>query len=89
MPLLLWGGSCEALPGGSFVRVGLMLIVEYCWNVFPSTHSSSLVLLAAHLVILAAMWSSKQPPATNKGAALENYKYHRRTSRRVRVRKSD
>ena len=89
LPLLLWGGSCEALPGGSFVRVGLMLIVEYCWNVFPSTHASSLVLLAAHLVILAAMWSSKQPPATNKGAALENYKYHRRTSQRVRVRKSD
>ena len=69
LPLLLWGGSCESLPGGSATRVALMVAVERCWNVFPSTPTSSLVLLAAHGVILGGIWTSKQPPATTSGVA--------------------
>ena len=69
LPLLLWGGSSESLPGGSATRVALMVAVERCWNVFPSTPTSSLVLLAAHGVILGGIWTSKQPPATTSGVA--------------------
>ena len=69
LPLLLWGGSCESLPGGSATRIALMVAVEHCWNVFPSTPTSSLVLLAAHGVILGGIWTSKQPPATTSGVA--------------------
>jgi alpha-1,3-mannosyltransferase len=33
-------------------RVALLVIIELCWNVYPSTTPSSLALLAAHLVLL-------------------------------------
>lgn len=38
LPLLLWRSN---MPGGAPVRLALMLVVEYCWNVFPSTPTSS------------------------------------------------
>ena len=41
-------------------RVALMVAVEHCWNVFPSTPTSSLVLLAAHGVVLGGIWTSKR-----------------------------
>jgi len=43
------------------VRLGLLGVIEYCWNRYPSTDKSSLTLLAAHSVVFAAtVWST--PP---------------------------
>uniref|UniRef100_A0A453E252 Uncharacterized protein n=1 Tax=Aegilops tauschii subsp. strangulata TaxID=200361 RepID=A0A453E252_AEGTS len=39
-------------------RIILFVIVELCWNVYPSTSYSSLLLLFAHLFILFGLWSS-------------------------------
>ena len=49
---------------------------------------SSLALLAAHGVILGSIWTSKQPPATTKGAAVDAGE-HRRGARRRTTRKSE
>ena len=63
IPLLLWR-SGSSLPGGAAVKLGIMLAVEYCWNVFPSTPRSSGILFVAHVVLFAAVWFSKPPPPT-------------------------
>ena len=65
-----------------------MAAVEVCWNVFPSTPTSSLALLAAHGVILGSIWTSKQPPATTKEVAVDAGE-HRRGARRRTTRKSE
>ena len=43
--------------------LALLLAVEYCWNVFPSTPASSGLLAAAHATVFAALWFSTPPPA--------------------------
>ena len=43
--------------------LALLLLVEYCWNVFPSTPASSGLLAAAHTTVFAALWFSTPPPA--------------------------
>lgn len=53
LPFLLWK---TRFP--TFVRVILFLAVELCWNIYPSTAYSSLLLLFIHISILFGLWSS-------------------------------
>ena len=47
VPLLLW---LSQLP--NIVKLILPVVLEWCWNVFPSTDTSSLLLLACHVVLV-------------------------------------
>ena len=40
------------------IRLGLLLAIEYCWNVFPSSVASSSVLFGCHLVMLVGLLRS-------------------------------
>lgn len=51
LPFLLWQ---TRLPVPA--RLALFGTIEYAWNVFPSTAVSSSALLAAHAVLLGALW---------------------------------
>ncbi|XP_006645542.3 dol-P-Man:Man(5)GlcNAc(2)-PP-Dol alpha-1,3-mannosyltransferase [Oryza brachyantha] len=53
LPFLLW-----KTPFPTFVRIILFVGVEICWNIFPSTAYSSLLLLFLHISILVGLWSS-------------------------------
>ncbi|KAM0064596.1 putative dolichyl-P-Man:Man(5)GlcNAc(2)-PP-dolichol alpha-1,3-mannosyltransferase [Helianthus debilis subsp. tardiflorus] len=55
LPYLLW-----RTPFPTVVRLLLFAGVEFCWNVFPSTVYSSLVLLCVHIIILWGLW--RAPP---------------------------
>ncbi|KAL7112705.1 hypothetical protein ACP275_04G019000 [Erythranthe tilingii] len=55
LPYLLW-----RTPFPTWLRLILFVIVEFCWNVFPSNDYSSILLLGAHLTILAGLWMA--PP---------------------------
>lgn len=37
-------------------RLVLFVMVELCWNVYPSNAYSSILLLGAHLIILGGLW---------------------------------
>ena len=54
----------------SIVRVGLWLVIELIWNMFPSTAVSSLSLMACHLGILLALRYQpvKQPSEKARGS---------------------
>jgi alpha-1,3-mannosyltransferase len=53
LPLLLW------LSGHPVVMaIVTLVIVELCWNVYPSTPASSGMLLVHHLGILYSLWTS-------------------------------
>lgn len=56
LPLLLW---CTPLP--TVMRLGLWAAVEVVWNVFPSRPWSSLLLVAAHGVLLAGLLCGRVP----------------------------
>ncbi|KAJ2800908.1 dolichyl-P-Man:Man(5)GlcNAc(2)-PP-dolichol alpha-1,3-mannosyltransferase [Coemansia guatemalensis] len=58
LPFLLYRSRLP-LPA----QLALWLAIEYAWNVYPSTIASSLLLLAAHCVILATIlrWRQLQP----------------------------
>ncbi|CAH9079168.1 unnamed protein product [Cuscuta europaea] len=53
MPYLLWKTSFPTI-----VRLLLFALVELCWNVYPSSIYSSILLLSAHLVILGGLWAA-------------------------------
>eukprot|EP00158_Paraphelidium_tribonemae_P003080 Partr_v1_DN25880_c0_g1_i1_m2560 putative asparagine-linked glycosylation 3, alpha-1,3- mannosyltransferase homolog (S. cerevisiae) len=57
VPFLSYRGF---MAGKSWQRavfvVLFQLVVEYCWNVYPSTALSSSLLLCAHLSLLMALW---------------------------------
>lgn len=50
----------------TIVRVGLWLIIELIWNMFPSTPVSSLSLMACHMGILLALRYQPQPLKPSK-----------------------
>jgi alpha-1,3-mannosyltransferase len=50
LPFLLWQTQ---LPLA--VRVTMLIAIEVCWNVFPASPLSSSVLLACHVLLLAAL----------------------------------
>ncbi|KAF9427098.1 dolichyl-P-Man:Man(5)GlcNAc(2)-PP-dolichol alpha-1,3-mannosyltransferase [Podila epigama] len=59
LPYLLWQTRLPVL-----VRVILLGMIEWSWNVFPATATSSQVLFAAHLTILVGLWVGR--PSSNK-----------------------
>ena len=54
MPFLLWRTELPVLARGI-----ILIAIEWCWNVFPSTVTSSSLLLAAHVLIVGALWFSR------------------------------
>ncbi|CAG8586610.1 9898_t:CDS:2 [Diversispora eburnea] len=55
LPFLLW--HCIKLPVP--FRFLILAVIESCWNVYPSTSESSLLLLICHLIILVGLWNSE------------------------------
>ncbi|KAJ3055088.1 dolichyl-P-Man:Man(5)GlcNAc(2)-PP-dolichol alpha-1,3-mannosyltransferase [Rhizophlyctis rosea] len=53
LPFLLWRTSLPVV-----MRLALLIVIELCWNVFPSTTSSSATLFAAHGTLLLALLAS-------------------------------
>jgi len=52
LPFLAWRTRFPVL-----VKIGLIIAIEYSWNVFPSTPFSSTVLLVANSILLGGVWS--------------------------------
>ncbi|RKO90732.1 glycosyltransferase, partial [Blyttiomyces helicus] len=50
LPYLLWRTRIPVVG-----RLALLITIEVCWNVYPSTTASSLALLASHVVLLAGL----------------------------------
>ncbi|KAI8899241.1 Dolichyl-P-Man:Man(5)GlcNAc(2)-PP-dolichyl mannosyltransferase, family GT58 [Globomyces pollinis-pini] len=55
IPFLLWKTSFPILA-----KLLLFFAIEYCWNVYPSTITSSTILLSSHLLILFGLVISKE-----------------------------
>ncbi|XP_027098454.2 dol-P-Man:Man(5)GlcNAc(2)-PP-Dol alpha-1,3-mannosyltransferase isoform X1 [Coffea arabica] len=53
LPYLLW-----KTPFPTLLRLTLFVVVELCWNVYPSNVYSSLLLLVVHLVVLGGLWTA-------------------------------
>ncbi|KAL6848104.1 hypothetical protein ACP4OV_022232 [Aristida adscensionis] len=53
LPFLLWK-TCFPTP----VRIIIFVGVELCWNIYPSTTYSSLLLLLLHISVLLGLWCS-------------------------------
>ncbi|KZV32360.1 dol-P-Man:Man(5)GlcNAc(2)-PP-Dol alpha-1,3-mannosyltransferase-like [Dorcoceras hygrometricum] len=53
LPYLLWRTTFP-----TWLRLILFITVELCWNIYPSNVYSSLLLLCAHLTILAGLWKA-------------------------------
>lgn len=83
LPLLLWRSS---FPGGSVLRIALLCVIEYCWNVFPSTTNSSALLMGAHVAVISALWFSEPPPALVVGVELGSIAGANGTRRSARMR---
>jgi alpha-1,3-mannosyltransferase len=58
IPLLVYLSSLPRV-----VKVLLPLCIESAWNTFPSTTSSSLLLLACHIILLLGLWTAKEDDA--------------------------
>ncbi|KAI1315641.1 dolichyl-P-Man:Man(5)GlcNAc(2)-PP-dolichol alpha-1,3-mannosyltransferase [Mortierella claussenii] len=56
LPYLLWQTRLPIIA-----RLVLLGVVEWAWNVFPATPTSSALLLASHTVLLAGLWSERAP----------------------------
>lgn len=54
IPFLLWRTELPVMARGI-----ILIAIEWCWNVFPSTNTSSSLLLAAHVLIVGALWLSR------------------------------
>ncbi|EJD53285.1 glycosyltransferase family 58 protein [Auricularia subglabra TFB-10046 SS5] len=52
LPLVAWRTRLPTL-----VKLALLASIEYAWNVYPSTNTSSGILLASHVVLIAGIWS--------------------------------
>jgi alpha-1,3-mannosyltransferase len=48
-------------------KCALLLAIEYCWNVYPSTPFSSGLLHACHAVLLVALWAGGSWGVAKKG----------------------
>ncbi|KAJ3239608.1 dolichyl-P-Man:Man(5)GlcNAc(2)-PP-dolichol alpha-1,3-mannosyltransferase [Chytriomyces hyalinus] len=51
LPYLLFRCKNLVFP----VKIALFFTIEYCWNVYPSTNVSSILLFACHLILLSAL----------------------------------
>ena len=64
LPLMAW--MIDDMP--LLMRIVLIGMVEYSYNVFPATSFSSYVLQSAHFVLMAWLWMGKVP------AIVENFR---------------
>ncbi|CAG8501751.1 10371_t:CDS:2 [Ambispora gerdemannii] len=55
LPFLLW----HSVKIPIVFRFALIGSIEYCWNVYPATSESSLLLLFCHMLVLAGLWSGE------------------------------
>ena len=69
LPFLLHAAGCNV-----FVGVPLFLAHEWCWNVYPSTNTSSMLLVVLLSVILLGVWNNKQIWSTDKAEPLNQVK---------------
>lgn len=53
LPFLIHATNIHPLPG-----VFIFLVHEWCWNVFPSTESSSAVLICSLVMVIAGVWAN-------------------------------
>jgi len=53
LPYLLW-----CTPFSSQTRLLILGVIEYCWNVYPSTDVSSALLHVAHIFLLVGLWNN-------------------------------
>ena len=53
LPFLLW---CTGLP--IVLKLAIWLIIEICWNVYPSTVLSSVSLLLCHIIVVLSLFFS-------------------------------
>ncbi|CAM6104821.1 unnamed protein product [Calypogeia fissa] len=51
LPFLLW-----KTPYPTLVRLAIFAVIELCWNVFPSTMLSSIILQVCHISLLWGLW---------------------------------
>ncbi|KAG0056099.1 Lethal(2)neighbour of tid protein [Gryganskiella cystojenkinii] len=58
LPYLLWQTRLPIL-----IRVLILGLIEYAWNVFPATAQSSGILFASHMVLLAGLWVGRSEPS--------------------------
>lgn len=56
LPYLLWK-TCLPIP----LRFFIFFAIETCWNIYPSTTASSLVLLSCHSILLWGLWVGVTP----------------------------
>lgn len=56
LPYLLWKTTFP-----TFLRILLFVLVELCWNVYPSNVYSSIILFVVHLIILVGLWTAAAP----------------------------
>lgn len=56
LPYLLWNVDIS-YP----LRICILGVIEFCWNVYPSTWYSSLLLHASHLILLVALFRLPPP----------------------------
>lgn len=61
LPFLLW----NTLYSGA-LRLTLLGVIEFCWNVYPSNSYSSATLLFCHLVILFGLFNNRTLPGAFK-----------------------
>jgi alpha-1,3-mannosyltransferase len=61
IPLLLW--SNPRVPVGA--KLAIMGAIEWCWNVYPSTPTSSKIFVVIHLGVLAVAYAA--PTASRRG----------------------
>ncbi|CAA7388808.1 unnamed protein product [Spirodela intermedia] len=68
LPFLLW-----RTPFPTPLRLALFGTVELCWNIYPSTSYSSVLLLCAHLLLLLGLWKApcELPEVAAEPAALK------------------
>ena len=59
VPLLLWFSKLPVV-----LKLVVPVALEWCWNVFPSTENSSLVLLVCHLFLVSACFTLPGPTST-------------------------
>ncbi|MCL7050702.1 hypothetical protein MKW94_002087 [Papaver nudicaule] len=71
LPYLLW-----RTPFPTLLRLLLFVVVEVCWNIFPSNIYSSSLLFCTHLVILWGLWiaPSEHPCQIRKNSATSHNK---------------
>ena len=69
LPLMAWMVGDMPMT----MRVVLIGMIEYAFNVFPATGFSSYVLQSAHFVLLAWLWMARVPPIFDGRTANEEF----------------